>query len=339
MLTKEEIVEMLTAKTKYITRHESQTLEYKEQYNNANLAEVMKDFVAFANNQGGVMVFGVKDRPRTPIGLNQHSIDQIGKLDTGFINGELLKAFSEKIEWDYQTIEIRNKSFTIFRISQSEIKPIITMRDIGRNHEIKEGEIYYRYGGRTQKIRASELKNIIEARIAKNNHDWVDMVTKIATSGVENAAILDLNGGTIEKGNNTVFIDEELLKKVKFIKHGSFDETKGHPTLKLIGDLIPASRVDVIHKEKLTKAYPLSALELGAEVKKLDSRIDLTIVWKLIKEEDLKNNIEFPAYVFRNDSQEKKYLSSGVVPASVPSIYNYAAVNHIVSKFLEMTGR
>lgn len=60
---------------------ESQTLEFKESFNFAGLSEYFRDFAAFANNKGGWLIFGVKDRPkRELIGLNDKSSEQFDKL-------------------------------------------------------------------------------------------------------------------------------------------------------------------------------------------------------------------------------------------------------------------
>ena len=54
---------------------------------------------------------------------------------------------------------------------------------------IKNGEVYYRYGGRTQKIQYAELESIINRRIQQNNQQWLDLVQKIGATGPSNAAI------------------------------------------------------------------------------------------------------------------------------------------------------
>ena len=64
---------------------------------------------------------------------------------------------------------------------------------------LKNGEIYFRYGGRTQKIQYAELEAIINRRIEQQNIHWMDLVSKIAKSGPQNAAILDVEKGLIEK--------------------------------------------------------------------------------------------------------------------------------------------
>lgn len=67
---------------------ESQTLEFKESFNFAGLSEYFRDFAAFANNKGGWLIFGVKDRPkRELIGLNDKSSEQFDKIDPEKISG------------------------------------------------------------------------------------------------------------------------------------------------------------------------------------------------------------------------------------------------------------
>lgn len=64
MINIDEIRQLLKVKSDGCLYHrESQTLEFKEAFNFAGLAEYFRDFAAFANNKGGWLIFGVKDRP------------------------------------------------------------------------------------------------------------------------------------------------------------------------------------------------------------------------------------------------------------------------------------
>ncbi|PAV24427.1 hypothetical protein CF392_16350 [Tamilnaduibacter salinus] len=62
----------------------------------------------------------------------------------------------------------------------SDAKPVIARKDEGKDQIIKNGEIYYRYGGRTQKIQSAELESIINHRIEQNNQSWLNLMAKIA---------------------------------------------------------------------------------------------------------------------------------------------------------------
>ncbi len=77
-ISEEVITELLKLKTDGTLYHrENSTLEFKEQFNFAGLADYLKDFAAFANNNGGYLIFGVKDKPRTLIGMSHKSIEQL----------------------------------------------------------------------------------------------------------------------------------------------------------------------------------------------------------------------------------------------------------------------
>lgn len=341
MIEKEVLKELLRLNSGRLFHREGQELEFKEQFNLAALADYIRDFAAFANNRGGYLIFGVKDAPRVLIGMSDKSIDQFEKVDPEKITGFLLEIFSSSIEWEQATIEIDRMSFGVLRIFPAQSKPVIARKDEGTDQTVKNGEIYYRYGGRTQKIQSAELESIINQRIEQNNQHWTDLMYKIGRAGPQNAAILDTEKALIEKGETRIMVlDEALASKLKFIKQGEFIEKDGSTALQLVGDVVPVDQVEVIKKvkENLTKSYPLSAIELADEVKKKLAGVGRNDVWKCIHENDLKNNTDYSAYNFRNKKQEDTYRESGTVPSATPSIYIPAAVEFLVKVMKEDAG-
>ena len=124
------------------------------------------------------MIFGVKDAPRIHIGLSDSSKKQFEKIDPERITGFLLDIYSADIIWEQAVISVDGRSFGIFRIYEAPTKPVIAKKDEGKDNLIKNGEIYFRYGGRTQKILAAELENIIVKRVEANNGQWLDLMAK-----------------------------------------------------------------------------------------------------------------------------------------------------------------
>lgn len=328
------IRELLKTKGEYLFHREGQELEFKEQFNLAGLADYFRDFAAFANNRGGYLIFGVKDSPRIPNGLSNSSLKQFDKIDPEKITGYLLDIFSTDIRWEQQEFTIHPKAFGVFYVYEALNKPVIAKKDEGKDQIIKNGEIYYRYGGRTQKIQFAELENIINKRIEKNNKQWLDLIGKIGKAGPQNAAIIDTEKGLIEKDETQVLVlDKSLIDKMKFIKEGEFVEKKGVAALKLIGDLVPIDKVEVvkIQKEYLIKEYPLSALELIDEIKKQLPDVKQNSIWDAIKENNIKKNPDYSAFNFRNKKQEDIFRKSGILPNCIPSIYNQNAVQFLVN--------
>lgn len=331
-INESQIIEFLKERNGRLHHRENQELEFKENFNFAGLAEYLRDFAAFANNRGGYLIFGVTDSPRKAKGMSASAAEQFDKIDPEKITGSILEIFSSDISWCHDVITYKGKPFGYFRVWEHCSKPVITKKDEGKDQELRNGDVYYRYGGRTQRIQSSELENIINSRIQQTNQSWTDLMSKIGRIGSQNAAILDTESGIISQGKDQVLvIDDDLVKKLSFIKEGEFSEIGGAKTLKLIGDVVPVDRVEVIKKEKehLTKLYPLSAAELADEVKKRCSFAKQNRVWDVIRDNDLKNNTDYSAYNFRNKKQEDSFEETGVILSNTPSIYNRKAVEFI----------
>lgn len=313
---------------------EGQELEFKEQFNLGGLAEYFRDFAAFANNRGGYLVFGVTDKPRVPSGLSESALAQFEKVDPEKISGFLLEIFSPSIAWEQAAYEVGGASFGVFRVYEALEKPVIAKKDEGKQQIIKNGEVYYRYGGRTQKIQYAELESIINRRIQQNNQEWLDLVQKIGSAGPSNAAILDTERSLIAKHDAQILVvDDDLAKKMRFIKEGQFEEKHGSATLKLVGDVVPVDKVEVVKRvrENLIREYPLSATELVQAVHAAYAGAKRHKIWDAIRDNDLKNNRDYAAYNFRNKKQEDEYKASGKLPKVTPSIYNQKAVDFLVN--------
>jgi len=332
MIEQETIEELLRLKGETLFHREGQELEYKEQFSLAALSDYFRDFAAFSNNRGGYLIYGVQDSPRILLGLTEKSLEQFEKIDPEKITGFLLQIFSSDISWESAVIEVSGLQFGVFRIFEARSKPVIAKKDEGKDQKIKNGEIYYRYGGRTQKIQSAELEAIINKRIKQNNDQWLDLMSKIGKAGPSNAAILDTEKSLIEKDSARILVlDEELAKKLKFVKEGSFVQKSGAATLKLVGDVVPIDKVEVVKKVKqdLIKEYPLTARELDAAVRKVIPTAKQTDVWRIIKEAGLKENSDYSAYVFSSKKQKEAFEKEGKLSNATPSIYKDSAIDFI----------
>lgn len=334
MINEDEIKELLRTNTSGNLYHrEGQELEFKVQFNYAGLSDYFRDFAAFANNKGGYLIFGVSDSPRKIKGLTSASLSHFEKIDPEKITGFLLEYFAGNISWEQTVIKHKGKDFGVFKIYPASEKPIIAKKDDSRDHTIKNGEIYFRYGGRTQKIQHAELESIINRRIAQNNNQWLDLMSKIGKAGPSNAAILDTEKSVIEKGDAKILVlDENLAAKLKFIKEGEFVEKKGALALKLVGDIQPIDKVEVIKrvKENLIKEYPLTATELIDEVKNRIPNVKLNDIYTAIRENKIKDDVDYSAYNFRSKKHEDDYLEKGKLPSGTPSIYKEKCIDYLV---------
>lgn len=334
MIREKTIKELLKIKTDGSLYHrENKNLEFKEQFSLAGLADYFRDFAAFANHDGGHLIFGISNSPRKLVGLSDGSIEQFEKIDPERISGFLLEIFSPNIHWEQQLLDIKGKKFGVFYVSESNQKPVIAKKDEGKDQQIKNGDIYFRYAGRTQKIEFAELTAIIDQRIKGTNDQWVALMAKIAKAGPANAAILDTERGVIEKSDDQILlIDEELIKKIKFVKEGEFREDRGATTLRLVGDVKPIGALEVTRtiQKRLTDLYPLSWAQVIQKVKVHFPKIGTNTINQIIKDSDLKNNTQYSDYNFRTKVHEEECKKTGKFPKGITSIYNENAVEHIV---------
>ena len=89
---------------KLISR-ESSTLEFKESFNVQILWKYAKTMAAFANKEGGYIIFGVKDKPRTVVGLNN---DVFESFDDEKIVKKLNELFAPEIRYERRTVPYEN---------------------------------------------------------------------------------------------------------------------------------------------------------------------------------------------------------------------------------------
>lgn len=238
---------------------ESNTIEFKESFNKGNTAKYAKTMAAYANNRGGYILFGVKDTPRAVVGLSNNNFDNLNQEQfTEAINS----LFSPAIEWECgivmvdvpmknekgETINEQKKIGWIFS-EESGQKPIIAQK-ANEGEKIASGDVYYRYRARTQKIKYAEMARIIDERVAKEREGLLKLFEVIRKSETANLGIVNYSNGKITTpyGVDIAFdrkLVTQVLKKAKFIKEGSFNETEGIPVIKVTGNIDLAEEVPV----------------------------------------------------------------------------------------------
>lgn len=282
-----------------IINREGTTIEFKESYNHGNMAQYFKAMAAFANNQGGYILFGIGDKPRRLIGLKDKSLSQFEELKVEDFTKALLDYFSPEIKWEHCTFEFHDMSFGVIYVCPLMRKPCICKKHYdaqNAKYSLKEGDIYYRYGGRSERIRYAELASIIDEARRYEERQWLNFAKKAVRIGVSNAALLDLKSGNLSGANGSVVIDSELLQKLAFIQEGKFVETGGTPTLRLIGDITEISTGKVVVTETARKVVraiePSDIVQAFLENKPVDEPIEY------IKRICSATSANYPVYFF-----------------------------------------
>jgi len=216
-----------------LTSRESTSLEFKESFNWNNNSKYVKTMAGFANNSGGYIVFGVANKPRRAVGMQNTRFDDIDPADIAeFLNSVL----SPEIQWDQHAHAVGDRRFGLVYVRESHDKPVVAIRNAGS--ELREAEIYYRYRGRTEKIKYPELKRLLEEKRAREEALWLQHITQIAEMGVEDAAILDLRSGQARARGGTILIDQSLVPQLEAMASGRPAEA-GDAQLLIQGRAIP----------------------------------------------------------------------------------------------------
>lgn len=222
-----------------ITR-ESGWIEFKQSFSWGNKAEYAKTIAAFANSRGGYFVFGVKDRPREVVGTD---ILKWEATDPTTISEFLNQSLGVEIEWEAHPVQVRGLNVIVLYIREARRKPVIAAQS--HKSYLVEGEIYYRYRGRTQRIRYADLQNLLDEQRRDDQAAWLRVFRQIAKTGIENTALIDLATGNGLGPGSKFYIDQASLSNLKFIREGHFTENGGAPALRLVGDaaVVPGAMI------------------------------------------------------------------------------------------------
>lgn len=287
-----------------IINREGTTIEFKESYNNSNMAQYFKVMAGFANNVGGYILFGVGDKPRRLLGIKDKSLLQFEELKVEELTRALLDYFSPEIKWEHCTFEFRNMSFGVIYVYPLIRKPCICKKHYdaqNAKYSLKEGDIYYRYGGRSERIRYAELFAIIDESRKNEERQWLNFAKKATRIGVSNAALLDLSTGNLSGNGGTVVLDGNLLQKIAFIQEGKFVETNGTPTLRLIGDITEMSTGKVVVTESTKKI--IRAIEPSDIVQAFLQNQTVDEPLEYIKRICSASSANYPIYFFLQQAQ------------------------------------
>ena len=167
-----------------VRAREGATLEFKQSFNWRAREEYAKTLAAFSNNAGGYLVFGVGNNPRELLGLQGSAFES---RDDATITEFLNNAFAPEIVYERDALPIGQFKLGFIHVQVASRKPVICLKN---GSEIKEGEIYYRYRARSERIRYPELASMIRKIEEAVERRWMDLHRQIARIGLKDAQVL-----------------------------------------------------------------------------------------------------------------------------------------------------
>lgn len=247
-MTHEDFIKDIVGSAKVGDRVKSREridLEYKETFALGSWANYAKTMAAFANNRGGYIVFGIKDNPREIKGVNSAFLNFSQERFTEALNSQ----FAPELVWDQGLVEFDGFSIGYIYTREELQKPVMSLKSES-SEKMSSGDVYYRYRARSEKIKFPEMNRIIENRAKREREQVLKLIETIRKSGTTNLGIVNYNNGHFSTPSGVdVLVDRRLvmkvLRKAKYIKEGSFDETNGQPVLKITGNIDLAEEVPV----------------------------------------------------------------------------------------------
>ncbi len=212
---------------------ETDEFECKEGFSLRNFGKPLRTIAGFANNRGGYLFFGVRDKP--------DNFAVCGLADNRFTATDQNK-FSQTIRsvleptprFRVASLKLETMTVGVIYVEPHTAKPVIASKTEG---DVAEGAIYYRYAGETRPICYPDLRTILDERDQRSREAILPMVQRLLELGPRDAMIANLAAGSLEGGTRPIIIDDHLLTRIKFIRDGEFDEREGAETLRLVGNV------------------------------------------------------------------------------------------------------
>lgn len=239
---------------------ESDRHECKQDFGFRHAGKWLRAVAALANNTGGYIVFGVKDKKIANGKIDPDSYTVSGLQSPEFANADpadfskrIKAAFDPTPRVESAILNLEGAYVGIMYVHQHGSRPIIAQK--GDGDQVKEGDIFFRYPGQSSRIKYSDLRTILDERDRQSREQILPMVEKLLQLGPRDAMVADLAGGVLSGEKGSIVIGEDLLKKIKFIREGEFNEVAGDPTLKLVGEVQSVGGSEhVVHKAFVTPA-------------------------------------------------------------------------------------
>lgn len=155
-------------------------------------------------------------------------------------------------------------------ICRGSRKQTIIAQKADNGEKITSGDVFFRYRARSEKIKYAEMSRIIDERAAKEREGLLKLFEVIRKSETANLGIVNYSNGKITTpyGVDVAFdrkLVSQVLKKAKFIKEGSFDETIGIPVIKVTGNIDLAEEILVPELDP-DKDYPYIQKDLAEKL-------------------------------------------------------------------------
>lgn len=216
-----------------LTEGETADQECKESCDPKKLAPIIRAVAGLANNKGGFLFVGVKNDGLRVVGMADTKFTE---MDVATLTDKLKSFVTPTPTFTKFDMDVGGHRVGVVAVDQHKHRPVVVCRD---GDGLEDGSILFRYPGQTSRIKFGDLFALLNDRDKVVRQELLSSASRLSEIGPDRALILDTDSGTVDVGQNTVVIDEDLANRLEFIREGEFQEKGGAPTLRLIGDVQP----------------------------------------------------------------------------------------------------
>ena len=201
-----------------VNSRESRRLEFKRSFDRNQMAAYERTLAAFSNTLGGVIVFGVADKPRMVVGTDPNALP-----DDADITTLLHQDFSPEIPFEARTYQRGALTLFAIGVDPNINRPVICQRSRnkrtldanGQNprdeEAIREGAIYYRYVAQTAAIKYNELRALLDEREERRLKIIMETLKAVERVGYEKVGVVDATSfGDPAKATTFTFLRRPL---------------------------------------------------------------------------------------------------------------------------------
>ncbi|WAJ31261.1 ATP-binding protein [Antarcticirhabdus aurantiaca] len=240
--------------SRFLHAGESDMHECKKGFGFRHSHKWLRAMAALANNRGGYILFGVDDETHEIVGLDN---DEFDKADAARFSEAVRSAFDPTPDFTHRSFDVGGKRVGVIHVRPHPGGPVIARTTL--DGDLREGDIFYRYPGRSQRIKYSDLRAILDRRDAAAREQILPMVERLLALGPKRAMIADLTEGILSDGRVSLHIDEKVLAGIALIKEGEFDEVSGAPALRLVGEVQVGAAQPAVFKGAISRKDVLEA--------------------------------------------------------------------------------
>lgn len=277
--------------TRKVSNNESERREFKLKFELNNLAKFAKTMAAFANRDGGALFFGIKDRPREVVGLNDNEIP-----DDVTVTNYLKEYFQPEILFESKILNIVGSQLLVFIVSPARRKPVICKKAkyIGaeqrnRKQILREGAIYYRYFSSTDEIKYGDLLVMLDQEREQFFKSMVDNITLLNKVGVNNAAVVNAHELSGSDQAASVYLTNDTAENLNWIDSGRFveDEQDGDKAYYVVRQVEIKHGLEVQTATDYAETHPMTKTAISKAVRIPGVCFD-AVTWELGIKDNLK---------------------------------------------------